>query len=158
MADPFNLFGASVTPKGVFTVKDVTLTFKDSDEKIVASGCLAQSVSYSFSRRVGAVQDLGSGDIYVIASRPTGQVTITGLVITRSDYENLLEAFGDSCSYGYIEMKFSSPCGQSTGDWVQRFVGCALVSQGGETSSEQPAAVVSLAFMFYGLEIESSAS
>jgi hypothetical protein len=101
-----DVFSRQVTFGGTFAADGARITFAD-----FGAGLLVQNLSYQYQQNISRMYEVGSTDIYLVAGRTQGQVSMARVLGPKKILPAFYRKFGDVCLAGENNMKFSARTG-----------------------------------------------
>jgi len=105
-----DVYSRQVTFGGAFSADGARITFAG-----FGAGLLVQTLSYQYQQAISRLYEVGSADIYLVAGRTQGQVSMARVLGPKKILPAFYRKFGDVCLAGENNMKFSARTGCAGG-------------------------------------------
>lgn len=114
---PQDVFSRQVNFGGSFSADGAKITFGAFN-----AGLLVQQIQWQYQQNISRIYEVGSPDIYLIAGRTQGQVTVSRVLGPRTLALNFYTQFGDVCKAAKNHLQFTAQtgCGGGGGGGRQR--------------------------------------
>lgn len=146
-----DVFSREVTFGGAFSADGARVTFAD-----FGAGLLVQSLNYQYQQSISRLYEVGSPDIYLVAGRTQGQVSMQRVVGPKRILPEFYQQYGDVCNAGNNNVKFSAStgCGGAVSTRQTIDIRHAIVTAlGGAVNANDMIINESLTMMFLYLQI-----
>jgi hypothetical protein len=101
-----DVFSREVTFGGAFSADGARVTFAD-----FGAGLLVQNLNYQYQQSISRLYEVGSPDIYLVAGRTQGTVTMNRVTGPKRILPEFYQQYGDVCNAGGNNVKFSASTG-----------------------------------------------
>jgi hypothetical protein len=101
-----DVFSREVTFGGAFSADGARVTFAD-----FGAGLLVQNLNYQYQQSISRLYEVGSPDIYLVAGRTQGTVSMQRVVGPKRILPEFYQQYGDVCNAGNNNVKFSASTG-----------------------------------------------
>jgi hypothetical protein len=142
-----DVFSRDVSYGGAFSADGAAVTFTN-----FGAGLLVQNISYVYQQAITRLYEVGSSDIYLVAGRTQGQVTLARVLGPSVLMPAFYTQYGNVCNAAGNSLTFTAQmgCGSQGGGQVQTVgINHAVISQlGGSVSAQDMVINETLAMMF----------
>ena len=146
-----DVFSREVTFGGAFSADGARITFAD-----LGAGLLVQNLNYQYQQSISRLYEVGSPDIYLVAGRTQGTVTMNRVVGPKRILPEFYQQYGNVCNAGNNNIKFSAAtgCGGAVSTRQVIDIRHAIVTAlGGAVNANDMIINESLTMMFLYLQI-----
>ena len=146
MANPF---GKDQKWFGSFRADDLTLTIAGKP----GDGALVQSASFTMTRQINMLYEIGSTNIYYVGNRRNGTVQMSRVVGGSSNFKDMVMTYGDMCKPVDLSLETAGGCGGASGPGVKYNMKQATLTQLGMSVTAQEIVITeNLGFIFADLD------
>lgn len=103
---PQDVYSRQVNFGGAFSADGARVTFGNFN-----AGMLVQQIQWQYQQNISRIYEVGSPDIYLIAGRTQGQVTVNRVLGPRALAIAFYNQFGDVCNAGQNHIQFRAQTG-----------------------------------------------